>query len=112
METNEYINELEKSLKKYNIESKDEILKEIKSYINEKNAKYSELCEKFGMPENFAKSYIDEEQSKELVKPISLWSKFFIFMGVLLLIIILVMFYMSYIFTSDQFDYSKYTNKQ
>ena len=50
MKTNEYVNELEKSLKKYNIESKDEILKEIKSYIYEKNAKYSELCEKFGIP--------------------------------------------------------------
>ena len=32
-------------------------------------------------------------------------------MGVLLLIIILAMFYMAYIFTSDKFDYSKYTNK-
>ena len=111
MKVKQYIKELNHNLKTLNNNDKEEIIKEIQSYVDESNCTYEELCSKFGNANELASSYLSEDNEVKEIKKRSISDKILIFMGFLLLIIGLAVSYMYYIFTSDDFDYSKYNSK-
>lgn len=110
MSTNKYIKELERCLSVLDKSKKEEIVKEIQSYIQESDVDYSLLVERFGTPEDLAKSYLEDMDIEEKAGK-SIYSKakkvaltIFIF----LVIVFIVIGTFIYFKTKDPFDYSKY----
>ena len=110
MNTNEYIKVLKSELSVLEKNKRDEIIKEIESYILESQATYELLIERFGEPKELANSYleeieIDDSKAKKIyskTKKIAL--VIFTFLVVLVVGISLFIYFM----TKDPFDYSKY----
>jgi uncharacterized membrane protein len=111
MKKQNYIQELENKLAHLESNTKREILNEIQSYINESNASYDTLIEKFGQPQELANSYLEDMPTITPIKEkaSSIISKTFKILGALLLLFISIVVYFIYTHTSDDFDYSKYT---
>lgn len=101
MTTNDYINELKKKLESLDSKIKENILKEIKSYIEEQELSYETLVEKFGSVNDLAASYLEDNPIIELK-----WYKkkrFYIIFSIISLIIVFI-----YFMQKDPFDYSLY----
>ena len=74
MTTNDYIKELKNHLSDLDNHKKNEIIKEIESYITESDVDYSLLIERFGTPKELAESYLEDIPIKECKSKI-FWSK-------------------------------------
>ncbi|NQY20987.1 MAG: hypothetical protein HRT40_06725 [Campylobacteraceae bacterium] len=101
MTTNDYLNELKKKLQSLDSKTKENILKEIKSYIEEQELSYESLVEKFGTVDDLASSYLEDNPIIELK-----WyqkKRFYIIFSILSLIIISI-----YFTQKDPYDYSLY----
>lgn len=107
MQAKKYIKELKNHLSSLDNNKRDEIIKEIQSYVDESNVSYEELENKFGNAEKLAASYLNSHEPVKLKKA-SLTDKILITMGVIFLILVLGAGYLAYKFTSDEFDYSKF----
>lgn len=111
MTTQDYIKELKKYLSNLDNDKKNEILKEIESYIEESHIDYSILVERFGTPKELADGYLEDMPIKEqksktfLIKT----KRVIITIASFLLIVFAIVAFFIYKFTQDPFDYSKYT---
>lgn len=109
MNTNDYIKELKSHLSVLDKGKREEIIKEIESYVLESEATYSLLVERFGEPKELASGYledivVEEQESTTLKKTKRAFLTIFIFLVVAFVGIALVIYFM----TRDDFDYSKY----
>jgi len=110
MNTKNYIKQLKEHLSALDSTKSNEIIKEIESYIQESNANYETLVEKFGEPNNLASSYLEDMPISE-PKNNSFWKstkKIMTIVASSILVIILISSYIVYEVTKDSFDYSKY----
>jgi len=111
MKTESYIKELKKHLSLLDRAKREEIVKEIESYVDEKNADYELLVERFGKPEDLAKNYLEDVPVEEqkvnsfLKKLKNMTLTVIIFLIVVISIIAVAVYFM----TKDPFDYSKYS---
>ena len=107
MKNENYLKSLKNLLKDLDSNKRNEIIKEIESYINESNVNGETLVEKFGTPEKLASSYLEEIPSKEKkLKTVKILFS---------IVVIFMMFIFGSIFlfnslTSDDFDYSIYAS--
>lgn len=110
MNTNDYIKELKNHLSVLDNSRKDEIIKEIESYVLESEATYSLLVERFGEPKELASGYledvsIEQSEGKSIVKKTkSAFLTIFIFLAVSFTAIAIFIYFM----TRDDFNYAKY----
>ncbi len=110
MNTKTYIKQLKQHLAALDSTKSSEIIKEIESYIQESNASYETLVEKFGEPNELASSYL-EDMPLSTPKNNSFWKstkKVMTIVASTILAIILITSYIVYEVTKDSFDYSKY----
>ena len=110
MNTKNYIKQLKQHLSALDTTKSNEIIKEIESYIQESNANYETLVEKFGDPIELASNYL-EDMSLNEPKNNSFWKstiKITTIVASTILAIILITSYIVYEVTKDSFDYSKY----
>lgn len=111
MKTQDYIKEFKNYLKDIDKDKKNEIIKEIESYINESDVNYASLVERFGTPEELAKGYLEDIPVKEQknntflvqTKRVVITITSFVF------IVLAIIAFIIYKYTQDPFDYSKYT---
>ena len=110
MKTNTYISELEKELSRLPKKQRDDILKEIASYINESQASYEDVTQRFGTACDLALSYLEDNPEAEVKKIGTLpkIQKFFIGLSVFSIALVVLAFFLFKYFTQDAFDYSKY----
>lgn len=110
MQTIKYIKELEKKLLSLEKESRDNIINEIQSYIDESDSTYDLLCEKFGTPKNLAKSYLEDTPIQETTKSkiLRYGSNILKILGIILLLIIIIVTSIVYFYAKDNFNYSAY----
>lgn len=101
MTTNDYLAELNKKLERLDKKRKENILKEIKSYVEEENLSYNTLIEKFGSVDDLAASYL--EDNPIIVKKWYQKKRIYIILFIILLPIIFI-----YFSQKDPFDYSLY----
>lgn len=113
-----YIKELKKHLSPMNSNRKNEIIKEIKSSVDETNYTYDDMVSKFGTPYDLAQNYLEGVPvKKSLLSKIFNTTRNIVFIGAIIVFAIIISFVI-YIYTKsfDEFDYSKYTaitvNKQ
>jgi len=112
MKTNTYINELEKELSLLPKKQRDEILKEISSYINESQASYEDVTQRFGSAKDLALSYLEDNPALKVKKTsIPKLQKFFIGLSIFSIALVILAFFLFKYFTQDAFDYSKYNAK-
>lgn len=107
MTTQDYIKELKKYLSNLDNDKKNEILKEIESYIEESHIDYSILVERFGTPKELADGYLEDMPIKEKKNKTFLIQTKRVVITIALFLLIVAFFI--YKFTQDPFDYSKYT---
>ncbi len=110
MKTNDYIKELKNHLSVLDSKKREEIIKEIESYIEESDASYSLLVERFGIPEELANSYLEDMPIKES-KGKKIWSKTkkAIFTIIIFLIVVsIAVGIFIYNIIKDPFDYAKF----
>ena len=111
MNTNDYIKELKDYLSILDSSKRDEIIKEIESYVLESEATYSLLVERFGSPKELADGYLEdvvvaqEEDNTLYKKTKRVFLTIFIFLVVVFVGVALTIYFM----TRDDFDYSKYS---
>ncbi len=113
MNTNDYIKELQSHLSVLDKGKKNEIIEEIKSYIEESNATYDLLVERFGTPKELATNYLEDMPINE-ASGNKMWSrtkKYIITMLVSLVVIVLLVALVIYFITKDPYDYSSYNAK-
>ncbi|ADG93755.1 hypothetical protein Arnit_2101 [Arcobacter nitrofigilis DSM 7299] len=110
MNTQDYIKELRKQLSGLDNDKTKNIIKEIESYIEESNATYEIIVERFGTPALLAEGYLEDmpttnkrDKNRSIIKRTLL-----IMLGFFLLAIAIILF-VFYKMTQDPFDYSKYT---
>lgn len=107
MNTQVYLKELEKKLQVLDKSKRDEIIKEIHSYISEEDIDYDTLVSKFGPASSLAESYLEDipVEKREIPKKWYQKKRTYIFSFIALLF--LPIFYV-YNMMQDPFDYSKY----
>jgi len=111
MNTKNYIKQLKQHLSQLDTAKSNEIIKEIESYVQESDASYETLVEKFGEPEALASGYLEDMPIVEH-KSASFWKstkKIVTIVASTILGIILLASYIVYEVSKDSFDYSKYT---
>ena len=111
MNTQNYLKELKKYLSGLDNDKTKNIIKEIESYIEESNATYDILVERFGTPEQLSEGYL-EDLPKDVYKnkkTCSKTKKIVISIFTVLVILVVIIIFVLYQFTKDPFDYSKYT---
>lgn len=113
METNKYINELKKLLSRIDSLRRDEILKELKSHIDEENETYETLVNKFGSPEELAKKYLEDLPQKDTFsqKAVNKSKKGLMILGLLVVLFFVALIIFFNYYSKDDFDYSKYNAK-
>lgn len=111
MKTQDYIKEFKNCLKDIDKDKKNEIIKEIESYINESEVNYSSLVERFGTPEELAKGYLEDIPVKEQKNNTFLvqTKRVVITIASFIFIVLAIIAFIIYKYTQDPFDYSKYT---
>jgi len=110
MKTNDYIKQLKKHLSVLEHNKKEEIVKEIESYIEESDASYSLLVERFGTPQELANSYLEDMPINES-KGKKIWSKTkkAVFTIIIFLIVVsIAVAIFVYNIIKDPFDYAKF----
>jgi hypothetical protein len=110
MNTNDYIKELEEHLSVLDKGKKDDIIKEIESYVLESEATYSLLVERFGEPKELASGYLEGEFIQEH-DPNTLYKKTkraFLTIFIFLVIVFAGIAITIYVMTRDDFNYAKY----
>ncbi|MEZ5538279.1 MAG: hypothetical protein R3F02_21955 [Thiolinea sp.] len=103
-----YLKALKKALAGMDSASRDEIIREIESYIAEAGADAQSLNERFGTPEMLAQQYLDGETLRTpmadkaggMLKRVLMW------LGGSVLVLALLITALVYWFTRDDFDYA------
>ena len=110
MKTNAYLSELKKELSLLPKKQRDDILKEISSYIDESQASYEDVIQRFGTASALALSYLEDNPERKVKKTGTLpkLQKFFIGLSVFSISLVILAFFLFKYFTQDAFDYSKY----
>lgn len=107
MKNEKYLKSLKNLLKDLDTNTRDQIIKEIESYINESGVNAETLVEKFGTPEELASSYLEDMPTKKAKsKTIKI---LFSIVAVFMLLIFGSIIFFNFV-TSDDFDYSIYTS--
>ncbi len=110
MNSETYIKELKSYLVYIDNNTRNNIIKEIQSYIDEKNPTYNTLVENFGTSEELANSYLENIPQKVPLKStiMSKSKKVFLVIGIIFIFLLVFITSSIYFFTKDPFDYSKY----
>ncbi|WP_428028603.1 DUF1700 domain-containing protein [Arcobacter sp.] len=111
MNTQNYLNELKKYLSGLDNDKTKNIIKEIESYIEESNATYEILVERFGTPEQLSEGYLEDlpKDTHRVKKTCSKTKKIILIIFSFLVIVAIIVAFVIYQFTKDPFDYSKYS---
>jgi len=113
MKTSTYLSELEKELSLLPKKQREEILKEINSYINESQASQQDVIKRFGEAKDLALSYLEDAPELQLKekRPMAKIQKFFIALSIFSFALVIFAFFLFKYFTQDAFNYSKYNAK-
>jgi len=113
MKNKNYLEELKSKLTRLENNTKNEILKEIESYIQESNASYETLIEKFGTPDKLAQSYLEDMPKITPIKEktVTFMSRFLRIIGASLVFMMVAILIFVYFISQDEFDYGKYTSE-
>ena len=109
MKNENYIKSLKNLLKDLDTDSRNQIIKEIESYIKESGVNGETLVEKFGTPEELASSYLEDIPIKKPESKSKIVKILFYIVAVFMIFIVGSIFLFNYI-TSDDFDYSTHTS--
>ncbi len=110
MKNENYLKSLKKLLKDLDTDTKNQIIKEIESYIDESGANGETLVEKFGTPEELASSYLEDMPIKK-TKTKSKTVKILFSIVAIFMILIFGSIFLFNSLTSDDFDYSIFTSE-
>lgn len=102
-----YLKALKKALAGMDSASRDDIIREIESYVDESGADGQSLTERFGTPETLAQQYLDGETLRAPLprKAGGMFKRVLMWVGGSVLVLALLIAVLVYWFTQDAFDY-------
>lgn len=112
MTNQDYLKALKKALAAMNSASRDDIIREIQSYIDESGSDSQSLTERFGAPETLAQQYLEGEPVLSTPLPAKaggVMKRVIMWVGGSVIVLALLIAGMLYWLTQDAFDYADET---
>ena len=108
MNNQDYLKALKKALSGMNRTSRDEVLQEIQSHINESGVDGATLLERFGTPETLAQQYLEGETLRTPMSKTAggIGKKILMIVGGAVLLLALLIALLVYWFSAEDFNYA------